>query len=52
MNKTGSGLKSRSLLRYISFLTLNGVFILNLFAQPSAFQLAPLFQDNIVILQQ
>ncbi len=52
MNKTGSGLKSRSLLRYISFLTLNGVFILNLFAQPSAFQLAPLFQDNMVLQQQ
>jgi len=52
MNKVGRGLKSRSLVRHISFLTLNVVCILNLFAQPSAFQLAPLFQDNMVLQQQ
>ena len=48
MNKAGRG----SLIRCIFFLTLNVVFILNLFAQPSACQLAPLFQDNMVLQQQ
>jgi sialate O-acetylesterase len=52
MNEAGSGLKNRTIIHSISFLALNVMFIMNLFAQPSAFQLAPLFQDNMVLQQQ
>jgi sialate O-acetylesterase len=38
--------------RLISSIFINLIFVMNLLSQPSTFQLAPLFQDNMVLQQQ
>jgi sialate O-acetylesterase len=43
---------AKTIVRLVSSLGINLVFITNLFSQSSAIQLAPLFQDNMVLQQQ
>ena len=43
---------TKTIIRLISSVGINLVFIINLFSQSSTFQLAPLFQDNMVLQQQ
>ena len=38
--------------RLIASIVINLIFVMNLFSQASTFQLAPLFQDNMVLQQQ
>ena len=53
MNKRRSSFKNiRLIIRLIASGGINLVFIINLFPQSSTFQLAPLFQDNMVLQQQ
>jgi sialate O-acetylesterase len=43
---------AKTIIRLISSIGINLVFITNLISQSSTFQLAPLFQDNMVLQQQ
>jgi sialate O-acetylesterase len=52
MNTLGGCKRICTLIRSILFFVLNTAFLLNLFSQSSPFQIAPLFQDNMVLQQQ
>ena len=53
MNKAGIRIKgTHTIVRLMSSVSINLVLVLNLFSQASPFQVAPLFQDNMVLQQQ